>query len=261
MRIFHLSFLLDYSGYNRIDLVSFYELSKLDDFIMERFKNTKDVRKKYDANISEFCLENMDFIKNENKKNKRNWTGSIAIICEERDKEDKTLLMYKIPIIYQDDKKMLSKEECLNKIKERLKDKKIVGKIFNEKRYLLSDYEKDLLIKDYNRSDNKYLKSFVGNFYNRLKRCQDDELLYFYCRALMHVCGLNELSIKTKFGNISHVDKTIPHNTEVVKKTGFSKDEYFNTLIDEERYDELFNIYSADEIIEKSNVFTKGKKR
>ena len=258
-RIFHLSFLLDRDGYNRIDLVSFYELSKLDDFIIKRFKSNSDVRRKYEHDISEFCLDNMKFIKNENKKNKRNWTGSIAIICDERYKDDKTEKLYKIPIIYQNDKKMLSKEDCLMKIKEKLKNKNIVKKIYEEKRYLLSDYEKDLLIKNYSRSDDKYLKSFIGNFYNRLKRCNSDDLLYFYCRSLMNVCNLNELIVKTQFGMIDNIDFDMKGNVTVVKSNSYSNDAYFNNLIDNENYEELFNVYSIDEINRDSDLL-KGRK-
>ena len=260
-RIFHLSFLLDRDGYNRIDLISFDTLSKLDNFIMKRFKKTVDVRKKYEQEISEFCLDNMSFIIKENTKNKRNWLGSIVILADERNYDDKTEKLYKIPIIYQNDKKMLSKEDCLKKIREKLNDKSVVRKIFEEKRYLLSDYEKDLLIKNYSRSDDKYLKSFIGNFYNRLKHLKSDEILYFYCRCLMNTCSLNELLIKTKFGTIDNIDLNMKIDTNIVKKNSYSNDAYFNSLINDDNYEELFNIYSIDEIVRDSNIFERGKRK
>lgn len=259
-RIFHLAFLLDRDGYKRIDLVSFDKLSKLDQFIIERFRNNKDVREKYSQDISEFCLDNMNFIKQENKKNKRNWTGSIAIICDERNNDDQCEKLYKIPIIYQNDKKLLSKENCLYKIKDNLKNKEIVKKIFEEKRYLLSDYEKDLLIKNYSRSDDKYLKSFIGNFYNRLKRMPSDELLYFYCRHLMHICSLNELEIKTISGTIKNITAQVPIDTAIVKKSGYASDTYFNDLIEKENYEELYSLYDLDEIDKNSDLLRGGRK-
>ena len=258
-RMFHLSFLLDRNGYNRIDLISFDMLSKLDEFINARFTNSSDVRKKYQQDISEFCLDNMNFIKNENKKNKRNWLGSIAIIVDERNNDDKTTQLYKIPIIYQNDKKLLRKEDCLSKIKVGLQDKNNIKRIFVEKRYLLSKYEIDLLIRDYYRSDDKYLKSFIGNFYNRLKRMENDELLYFYCRSLMHLFSLNELSIQTNFGKIGSINLDIPSDTKVVKKSGFSNDAYFNDLIEKEDYEELFTMYDIDEIDKNSDLLRGGK--
>ena len=253
-RIFHLSFLLDKVGNKRIDLVSFYELSKLDDFIIQRFKNTKDVRRKYEQDISEFCLDNMEEIKRENEKNKRAWLGSIVIVATERDKHDNVTMMYKIPVIYQNDKKLLSKSDCLKKIKEKLNDKKVINTIFEEKPYLLSDYERHLLLRHLTRTDNTYLKSFVGNFYNRLKR-SDDEILYFYCRCLMNLCGLNELTIKTKFGTVDNVSSYIPNDTKVEKLNSFSNDVYFNDLIEKENYEELYNIYTTEEIDNNSNLF------
>ncbi len=258
-KIFHLSFLLDRDGFRRIDLISFYELSKLDDFIITRFKNTHDVRKKYQDEISEFCLDNRERIQKENAKNKRNWTGSITIIADERDNNDKTELLYKIPIIYQDDQKLLSKEECLRKIKEALQNQKVIKRLFTEKRYLLSQYEIDLLFKNYNRSDDKYLRSFIGNFYNRMKNC-NEETFYYYCRSLMHVFDLNKGAKEKKSNTITHINEEIPLDTTIIKKNGFSSDFYFNDLISMENYEELFNIYSVDEIEKNSNMFVKRKK-
>ena len=258
-RIFHLSHLLDKDGYNRIDLISFYELSKLDEFIMERFDNTLDVRKKYEENISEFCLNNREMIQKENKKNNHNWTGSIVIICEERDKDDKVGLMYKIPVIYRKDRKLLPKEDCLKKIKDKLKNNNTMLKIYEDKKELLSQNERELILLYRKRNNIKYLKSAIGFFYNRLKRLEDDEILYFYCRALMKICELNELSIKTKFGNINHIGN-IPVDTKIVKSTE-SNNTYMNDLIHDENYEELFNMYDLDEINRDSNLFEGRKKR
>ena len=260
-RIFHLSHLLDKDGYNRINLVSFYELSKLDEFIIARFKSHKDVRKKYEMDISEFCLDNMKMIQEENKRNHHNWTGSIAIICEERDKDDNTGLIYKVPIIYQNDHKLLPKEDCLNKIKNRLNDFNTMLLIYEDKKELLSENERHLIILYRNSGNIRFLKSAIGFFFNRLKRMEDDELLYFYCRDLMNICELNELSIQTKFGNINHINIDIPKETKLVKKSGFSKDRYFNELIANENYEELFNTYDIDEIDRDSDLFKEGKRK
>lgn len=261
-KIFHLSHLLDTDGYNRIDLISFYELSRLDKYI-ENFSSNKEIRKKYDMDISEFCLHNMKKIQRDNKIHKRNWTGSIAIICEIRDDDDKTVSLHKIPIIYKNDYKLLSKKDCLRKIKDRLENSEVILDIFNNKRYLLSPNEIELIYLYFKWNNKKYLKSANTFFYNRLRSLDDDELLYYYCRALMHTFGLNELSVKTKFGTISKINDNIPMETTIIKKSGYSEDEYFNSLIDDENYDELYNIYPADIIERNSNIFVieKGKKK
>ena len=66
---------------------------------------------------------------------------------------------------------------------------------------------------------------------------------------------INELSIKTKFGNINHINENIPASSVIVKKSGYSNDNYFNDLIANENYDELFNMYDLDEINRDSNLF------
>ena len=258
--MFHLSFILDELGYNRINLVSFYELSKLDNFIIKNFRNTYDVRKKYQQDISEFCLVNRELIEEENKRNNHNWTGSIAIIAEERDKNDHVGLFHKIPIIYKNDLKLLSKDECLIKIKNKLKNPNIIKVIYQNKKIMLSQNERELYIKDSKRSDNKYLKSCIGNFYTRISH-YDDELLYYYCRSLMNIFELNELTIWTKFGSINHINKNIPHDMHLNKEKiiSNSNDIYLNRLISNNNYEELFNIYSIDEINRDTDMFEKGR--
>ncbi len=257
-KIFHLSHLLDKDGYNRIDLISFYDLIRLDEY-MEKFISNKDVRQKYDIEISEFCLLNMKKIKHDNRVNKRNWTGSIAIICEEKDNDDKTVRMYKIPIIYKNDAKLLSNRDCLRKIKEKLNDKETILDIFNNKRYMLSPNEIDLISLYLKWNNEKYLKEASLFFYRRLKELNDDNELYFYCRTLMHNFELNKLVVKTKFGNIGNISLDIPQDTVIEKSNGYSKDDYFNKLVDDENYEELFSIYSIDEIDTNSDMFERGR--
>lgn len=258
-RIFHLSHLLDKDGYKRIDLISFYELSKLDDYL-EKFTSNKDVRKKYEMDISEFCLDNRKMIEEENKKNHHNWTGSIAIICEERDSKDKPGLIHKIPIIYQNNPKLFSKDECLKKIKEKLKKLSTICYIYLDKNYMLSQNERELVLLYKKTHNKKYLRSASDFFYNRIKTL-DDELLYYYCRTLMHIFELNKLEVKTKFGNIENINLNIPSDTVLERYNAYSNDAYFNKLVSDENYEELFNNYDLDEININSDMFEKGMKK
>ena len=105
-----------------------------------------------------------------------------------------------------------------------------------------------------------YLKSSIGFFYNRLKR-MDDESLYYYCRTLMNLFKLNKLTIKTNFGTIGNISDSFPSESVIVKKSGYGKDAYLDKLIDEEEYDELFNLYSIDEIDHNSDWFEEGKRK
>ena len=258
--MFHLAFILDKEGYNSINLVSFDSLIKLDDFIIKRFKNSHDVRDKYNDIIGEFCLDNMEYIKEENIRNKRNWTGSIVIICEERDNRDEIESFHKISVLYQNSKKLLSRDECLKKIKKELDNSKIINEILSRKRFLLSRNEIDLLLLDKNRGDDKYKKSFIGNFMTRIKNL-DDDLLYYYCRSLMNICHLTSNSIETTFGKIDNIDYDMPIDTTLQDKPeAYSNDVYFNTLIEENKDEELFNFYDLDEIEKYSNRIKKGKK-
>ena len=62
-KIFNLSLLLDEKGLNRIDLASYNTLEELDDFIMDNFTTTEDVRTKYKEVIDIFFQKNEEFFK------------------------------------------------------------------------------------------------------------------------------------------------------------------------------------------------------
>lgn len=258
-RVFHLSHLLDEIGDNRIDLVTFYELSKLDTFIMDNFNNNKDVRKMFDQDIGEFCLDNMKMIKEENKRNHHNWNGSIAIICEEKDNNGETTVKYKIPIIYKKDNKLLPKEECLRKIQEGLKDEKMMLTIYEEKNEMLSQNEIDLIMLYIKYHSKRYLKSAIGFFVNRLKRMNNDELLYTYCRNLMDKFRLNTLTLRTDFGNIDIYSPVIPDKTILTRKPIYPDRMEIERLIKEENYEELYNQFSFDEINLMTDYYRKGR--
>lgn len=252
-RVFHLSHMLDEHGYNRIDLITFDELSKLDEFT-SHFKDSKGVVAMFNEPIGEFCLNNMKEIKRENRKNKRNWTGSIAIICEEK-KPDQKSEIFKIGVIYKNDRRLLPKKDCINKIRELLVTKRkhpeLMLEVYDRKKPLLSDNEIGL-IEDYqNTNDIGYLNSAAGFFFNRIK-VYDDELLYMYCRSIMNIFRLNELSIKTQFGNIKHIGPVIPIHTMLVKDSK-KADPYLLDVIHGKNYSELYTLYTLDQLYAQSD--------
>ena len=141
----------------------------------------------------------------------------------------------------------------INHIKKSLEDDKILEELRNKKSNLLSLNEKKLLniyFKD--KRLIKYKKEFINSFINRLKN-MDENILKKYFYELNGIC-LNGLNIQ--IGMVFDIDKDMPINTTKLKNKpeGYSRDAYFNQLIDNENYDELFNLYGLREIERDSNI-------
>lgn len=143
-RTYSLSFVLDRDGWLKKDLITSNSLYKLDEYIKKNYKSHKDVRKKYDETISEFCLEHMDLIQEENKRNHHNATGRIVIL-ENNYNQDRLFCMRQLMVIYQNND-LLSRKKCLHKIKKILEeDDNKIEDLYKRKSYLLSKNEMDLL--------------------------------------------------------------------------------------------------------------------
>ena len=76
-----LSIVLDKEGYNRYDLYSTNTLRELDEYI-KGFSNSQEVRDKYNEEVSEFLLDNMETIMNSEHRNNRTNNGRICIVYE-----------------------------------------------------------------------------------------------------------------------------------------------------------------------------------
>ncbi len=266
-RVFSLSFILDRDGYNSLDLVSFTTLHELDVFIKNHFINRESIMERYNDEIAEFCLGNMNFIQKENKRNKRNWTGSIVIICDYITNDDKVAFFHKIPMIYQEDKNLLSKNDCLKRIEQSLKeDDNLLNRMLNEKGYVLTDNEQHLIRNYFKYGYSKYKDEAIQFFIKRLKKKNIDDI-YYYCRTLANLFGLYSNFIKTKFGTFYDINYELLKEDIFLSKDNkfktLASDEYLERLINEENYEQLFNIYSLDDIDKKSNYLDnleRGKK-
>ncbi len=248
--VFHLSFLIDEMGYNRIDLVSFFSLEDLDNYIIDHFKSHQDVRKKYMQDISEFCLVNREFIQRENKKNKRNWTGSIVIIAEERDMDDQILDIHKIAVRYQAGKRSITPLGCARKIKKCLLDDNILTEIRKRKSFLFSQNELNLFRRNDKRGDDYFKKIAIDYFIHRTY--DNEELLYFTYRVLENICQLSDYSLTTS----KMIEDT---GGSFFRPESESSDIYFSQLVEDEDYERLFEAYDLDEIVTKSNIIRKKR--
>ena len=255
---YYLMFHLDRDGRNGIVLYKNNDLIKMDNYIIRNFMTRDDAFKFYIQDISEFCLDNKDKIIGENLKNNHNRLGAITLFCKYPSNHGTRVI--KIPIIYGYDKKLISNYQCLRKIKEKLKDDKVLKKIYAEKNYLLSLNERDTL-KDYLGLHNEKNKERFIDYFTRRIKGFNDEKKYFFFRCLMKVCSLNELELNTRKGKVT-LGSDIPLNTSIEKNNNHKEikleskidDDYFNSLIESEDYEALNKYYDIEEIEKNSNI-------
>ena len=295
--VFYLSLVLDKDGYEKKDLITSNRLDNLDNYIKKNFKDHRDVRRKYDEEIGEYCLQNMKFIQEENQRNHRNWTGAITILfpVEEYnyEKSEYELKYIKLPIFYKDGKELKSEDECLKIIREKLKDREMVKKLFHERGFLLSEDEIRYyfnaehyingIISGGEEKDN--FDDFGDTFCKRLKNLPK-HIKYYYLRCLTDMFGLfNEhkkerVRVKSVKGEkLSKIDKVelnkkktheiinyeeeITPERESVEVEETAPDEFkyvFYKALDTGDYDTLYNMYSIDEIERYSNLLKEKRK-
>ena len=150
----------------------------------------------------------------------------------------------------------------LTKIKKSLENDEILEQIKNNKLYLLSEYDKKLLFIYLNdKRLVKFKKEFIYNFINRIKS-MDINIQTKYFKELESVCKIHDKDIPIQIGMVLDINYNMPTDTTKLqdKPVGFSKDAYFNEVIEKEDYDELFNLYGLEEIETNSNLFDKVEK-
>ncbi|MBR3661527.1 MAG: hypothetical protein IKN63_06505 [Bacilli bacterium] len=242
---YYLVFHLDRNGKNGIVLYHTNDLEEMDEFIGVRFRNRNDVIKIFNNDIGEFCLDRMDSIKNENLRNNHNRLGSVSLFC--RYQNNYGTFTYKIPIIYKNDKKLLPDDECLKKIEKSLNDDNKLKKLFNEKSYLLSKNEYELIILYFRHHDERRKKEFIYHFINRILEMSDIKK-YFFFRSLMNVCNLNQ---------VIDNDLEVKDNLKKPKNESYSDDDYFTSLVEKSDYDMLNKYYDLEKIMRDSNIYKK----
>lgn len=258
---FHLSIVLDEFGYNRQDLYSCKTLKEMDEYLLN-FQNHLEIREKYAIDISEFLLDNMKYIKENEKKNHRVNNGFIKIIYEGK---NNTLINF--GIIYQGNSMITEKNYCFHKIRIAFNDDLILKRLYNEKKYLLSEYEFDLLEQYFMFpvSYKRYKRIFINDFLSRLEKMSDNNL-YMYFRSLINLCGLyKNKCLKTKKGKIKDIDIFMPSETTLRRNSIINgcDDELFMQLYqsgDDERLNELYDIEEIDRYIKDRNKI-KEKRR
>lgn len=230
-KTYNLCFVLDKKGEISEDLVISNSLENLDLFIKNNFSDTFDVRRKYDSLISEFCLTYMKKIQGENKTNHNNRTGSIVILEKRYDNNDKISSIIPISVIYKGEH-LLKKTKALNKIAVELNNDKKLRRLFQEKNYLLTQNEYDLIRLYFNSGNKKYKESAIS-FFVRGLRSEPDYRLYHFLRHLTHLCSLKEKD-KEKV-QITEVNKdAIEEDMTFQKKNSFVQYEQmsFNKLLE-----------------------------
>lgn len=229
-RTYSLSFILDRDGWLKEDLVTSNSLYKLDNYIKDNFSDNKDVRKEFDEQISEFCLENMKLIKDENERNHHNSTGRIVILENMYDGE--RLCNTKcLKVIYQGSL-LPSRKKCVSKIKKTLEDDDKLKELYTRKFYLLSPNELDLLRIYFRYHNVRYKENAIGFFTRRIKE-ESGNMAYYDCRHLANLCDLIEKEKKKvkNIGNINtdilreevNVNREIPYQDVVVEQVSMDK--------------------------------------
>ena len=245
---YYLIFHLDKFGQNGIVLECMDDLEEMDKFIFLNFRDRQDVIRLYDSKIGEFCLDNMDYIKQENIRNNHDRLGSVSLFCKYQNNYG--TFTYKIPIIYRNDKRLLPDEQCIKEIEKSLANDDKLKKLKNEKKYLLSKNELDLINLYFNNHDERRRKEFIYYFINRLVR-MNDEKKYFFFRSLMNVCNLNKVdAIDFELFD----ENTQDAETEV---ESYSQDGHFSNLVLTKNYEELNKYYDLEKILRDSNIYKK----
>ena len=255
---YYLMYHIDQDGNDGIVLTKRNDLYEMDNYIASNFKTGNDAYNYFKDDISEFCLDRKDKIIKENKRNNHNRLGAISLFAKYENAYGTRII--KMPIIYGNDCKLLSNDNCITKIKEKLNDINVLKKILISKEYLLSYNERDTLSNYLKLHKNYDKEKFKNHFLSRLEK-MNEQKKYFFFRCLMNLCKLNILEIKTKVGNIK-LGNEIPTNTFLekdkikknIKLESYLDDDFFTNLIEQEDYDTLHKYYDIETIEKYSNI-------
>ena len=251
-RTYQLRFHIDQDGRLGINLETSDSLLKINEFIANNFQDTKDVRKKYEVDIGEFCLDYQRRIEKENAKNGNKRLGAVSLFCREVD--DDKVNYYKLPILYTSE--LLPKKECIKRIKNGLQDDEKINELLTKKNYLLSMNEKSLFRIYQNIHSEKYKNQGIGFLIERLNR-MDLETLQFNLQSLMNLFALKNDIKKVpekKIVPVEEREEEFTFSKPQNKPEGWSTDDLFNELIRRRDYDTIHNIYGLDFIEHNSNL-------
>ena len=147
------------------------------------------------------------------------------------------------------------------KIKRAMQQDEILETLKKTKYYLLSENEKRLLaiyFKD--KRLIKYKNAAIKSFIDRIKTMEEEQQNYYF-RNLQEIIPFEKGTLKIQKGIIDNIDYKMPlETTELRRKpSGYSKDAYFNEMIEKGNYEELFNLYGLEQIDKESDLLKRGK--
>lgn len=223
---FNISLVLDSIGLIKKDLQTFSSLEELDLFT-SNYSTPLELRKEYEYDILNYLDENQNYL--EKSRFKR---GRICITYYD---EQNNIRFF--PIIYKNNNILLDSNLSFKLISNALVEDSVLKEIFINKKYLLSNNEKDLLKLYFMYKNIKYKKLFLNDFLMRIKKSKN---LYLYLRSLFKVCNLLERNSYKETNKESEIDI-------------LSNDLYFEQLVLNQDYDNLYRYYDLD-YIEKNLV-------
>ena len=212
-----LPLVLDNTGYKILNLINFSSLEELDKYTT-LFKNSLELRKEFENEITSYLIKNSSYLENTKQKN-----GKIMITYI-----DKYGNIRFFSMLYQDDKKWLDLDLSLNFIFSMFEDINFLTEINKRKKYLLSNLEKELLLSFLETGNLENKRLFINNFKERINNSDNK---YLYMRSLLNTA-------RTIFKK-----KIIALNKEIKLLDSFS---YYEYLVSKEDYEELFNTYDLD---------------
>lgn len=249
----YLAIVLDYDGNIKENLCEANSLIDMDRFL-NKYHNSYEIREEYRDNIQEFLLDNRQFLAKLDKrsldkgKKPRKYLGRITLCFY-----GKNNILHFIPILFNNEM-LMNESNCYRQMKNTLLDDKVLRKVFEEKRFLLSQFEIDILSNYFNKHLLRDKEYFIDEFIHRIKSMKKD-WRYLYFRTLAHTLSLvNKIVIKTKYGNIANLD--IPKEKTILLRDRIADDcldDFFINLIDKGDYEALFALYSLDDILKYSS--------
>lgn len=239
-------------SYCRSNILTVRQLKELDLFT-KSFKNSTELRFFFGEEIELFKKRFSNELELWHQEHP-NKTNNCKIYANFIAKEGSKSFLATIPIMYKDSE-IIPFDEAIEHIIYYLQDDEVLKRIWMEKKYLLLD-DPDNMEYDFVNSylniekDEVTKREFINHFINRIIKMEEDEK-YRYFRCLLNLCRLSLHEIYTSKGNIK-LFGAIQSGDLSLKRGNYVQfsvnDDYLNELLMNNNYDELYNLYSIDEI-------------
>lgn len=236
----YLALFLSYSdSFNtRINLLEFNNIDELDNYT-RCFNNSKEIKKLFQNDVSEFVLE-CRF-----EKGYKETKSGIPIIRLCAYVYYNNYIRF-IPIMYKNED--IIEDRIFDVICFNLEKDDIFNKFIRDYDYLLGySCEVNTLKRQYFLGNKNVKTRIIDIFIEKLSVISKIEKQY-YLRTLVNVCNLKIIKENNNESDYWKNEKEyIPSFDEKVDEE--CDDDFFRKLIKEENYEEIFNIYSLDKIL------------